>query len=229
MLNQEEYLNQTRYALSNLFKIIDEFNATIRNKTPPVAIFSGNRGSIDSLYKEWEEDPSIVKKRNAAHKLQSDFDAKKFSYEVACGAVLQIAYQAIVLYGTPTELDNNYLTLLIGVKRINDKVKRFFNGREVRGVPLGLVIYAGRNQYNHLDESNKLNRLNTNIFERLSKENELKLTECQVEVFGSERVIRPIFKLNLQHTNYSSNIINALGWSSLRNYEDDLRQLITKV
>jgi len=64
------------------------------------------------------------------------------------------------------------------------EILNFCCGRSVRGVPVGLIIYATRNQYNHQD-ANSLNKLNTTIFDTLAYNHGIK---------GMENVKEPAFE-----------------------------------
>ena len=88
-------------------------------------------------------------------------------------------------------------------------------GRRVREVPLGLVIVAGRNQYNHIDD-NDLRDPNVTVFEWLATRH------------GYGAGIRdPGFDLSAGLVwNYPSNLTSLIGWRNYEAYESDMRSLL---
>ena len=88
-------------------------------------------------------------------------------------------------------------------------------GRDIRGVPIGLVIYAGRNQYNHVDDG-QLRQPNVAIFEKLATGH----------TYG-DGIRDPDFDLqNGLVWNYVSNVISIMGWRTYDDYEKDMRSLL---
>jgi hypothetical protein len=95
------------------------------------------------------------------------------------------------------------------------KVARFCIGRRVRDVPIGLIIYAGRNQYCHADEE-KLKPINASIFNLLAH-----------GIKGAQEVKDPAFDLeNKNITIYSDNILSILEWNNFEAYITDMEILL---
>lgn len=87
----------------------------------------------------------------------------------------------------------------------------------MRTVPIGLVIYAGRNQYNHMDDE-KLSALNTTIFNLLASSYEGATEHSSKE---------PAYDLeNVVLINFSSNITALLEWKNYESYYADMHSLI---
>lgn len=99
------------------------------------------------------------------------------------------------------------------------KLIKFCIGRKVRNVPIGLLIYAGRNQYNHMDDKEKLSGLNTTIFNLLASG-----YEGATEQFPKD----PAFNLEnaLLINNFSNNITTLLKWINYESYYADMHSLI---
>ena len=90
-------------------------------------------------------------------------------------------------------------------------------GREVRGVPLGLVVYAGRNQYCHLDEE-ALQEPSRSLFSRLASGHGLASRDAFKD---------PAFDLDTVPPEFvAANIVSLIGWLDYRRYEADVLQLL---
>ena len=81
-----------------------------------------------------------------------------------CGAIVEVAYSAIKQYSK-----NRAIPISCGKLDIpldNDKVK-FYVGREVHGIPLGLLIFAAREQYSNWEAGTPSNPTAKGVFEHL--------------------------------------------------------------
>src|SRR3990167_6929857 len=95
----------------------------------------------------------------------------------------------------------------------------FCTGRLVRGVPLGLIVYAGRNQHTHFEDQN-LREPNVEVFRRLAMYHGLGKADKQ-------SVVDPAFHLDTESiTSFAHNITALIEWRSLDAYESDMRQLL---
>jgi hypothetical protein len=101
--------------------------------------------------------------------------------------------------------------------RPNNKAARFCIGREIRGVPLGLVIYAARNQHTHFEDS-ELREPSCEVFRRLAENHGLK---------SEEPFVDPAFDLdNKGLVSYASNCTALMEWRNYSSYEADMRALL---
>ena len=190
-----EYLDKTESAVKILFDGIDAYFEVLRNEHVQLAA----------------ENPE---KLQAAFEAQRSFVAEYFALAALCGAVLQIAAKAIECYskvdGVPEDCQDSFS---------GPKIRLFCIGRRVHDVPIGLVIYAGRNQATHFNEK-KLYGLNETIFQRLSDRNPSILDKGQRD---------PSFDLlNPNLTIFADNITTLLGWRSFHEYNADMRALLLK-
>ena len=80
------------------------------------------------------------------------------------GSILQIAYSALKQYPSGAVVTPQFSNL--GVNRVNPQ-PAFSVGRLVRNIPIGLLIYAGRIQYNHWEEGEPTNPVARQIFREL--------------------------------------------------------------
>ncbi|GHE91488.1 hypothetical protein GCM10011501_21080 [Thalassotalea profundi] len=217
MLSKEAYLEQTEDAVRKMFQVVQEYRELFRSSLSPVAVLRySNEEDFDEEYEKWRSSPEIEKKFAAAQLAKEELDGKLFSLHVVAGSILQIAYQAIAMYQDEQELEERYQNLLDGMRKVGNGAKKFFAGRDVRNVPLGLVVFAGRNQYNHLDAGSDLMVLNRNIFRALS--------HYEKEEYN---YVNPAFDLqNDNLLSYSSNILSALEWDSFEQYQSDIKNLL---
>jgi hypothetical protein len=108
----------------------------------------------------------------------------------------------------PPELHNIF--------KIPPKKLKFCVGRKVRNLPIGLIIYAARNQYNHLDEKELTEQINKRVFQLLSSYE------------TGDKYTDPAFDINNPDlTIYSHNIVGLLGWITYENYLCDMRCMLS--
>jgi hypothetical protein len=129
---------------------------------------------------------------------------------VICGSILQIAFMAILQFSSNKKVPKKLQEAI----NVESKATKFCIGESIRGVPKGLIIYAGRNQYNHIDEAT-FNKYTTYVFDRLA-------------VFDPQKnIIDPAFQLSHPKiANYASNIVAILGWKEYESYINDMFDIL---
>jgi|APLak6261674355_1056100.scaffolds.fasta_scaffold00872_6 hypothetical protein len=203
-----DYLARTESAVRHLFHGVNEYMQIL--KPTQGAVFIGsytNEEEHRQALEQWniENDEEIQRSLAAQH----DFLAEKHALATLCGAVLQVAAMAIRLFSSNKEVSPAFSSVL----KPNTIPAKFCIGREIRGVPLGLVIYAGRNQYNHAEDG-KLKEPNHFIFEQLTN------------AYG-DGIRDPAFDLNNDLIwIYSSNIMSIIGWRDYAAYTRDMQNLL---
>ena len=144
---------------------------------------------------------------------QREFVAESFAQTVLCGAVLQVAAKAIEMYSVNAIIPPEWQA----VASKDKKVVKFCYGRPVRGIPLGLIIYAGRNQHTHFEDK-KLREPNKTVFERLATRNS-NAAEAQY--------CDPAFDLaNDRLISFTSNIMSLFEWNTYEAYNQDIRPML---
>jgi len=112
------------------------------------------------------------------HKLE--LSSTDIAREVIAGSILQIAYVAIERFAVCGEKSRNAVHFETEINRLilenpNSRWKKkipftlpegFCVGRDIGDLPLGVVVYAGRNQYNHFGDD-RLSVLNEVVFNHL--------------------------------------------------------------
>jgi hypothetical protein len=207
MQTAQDYLNQTASAAKHLFAGIDHYIQILRNAPTPALITDTPQS--DAMLKSWAT--ANHKEIEQSLEAQRKFFAEKHALATLCGSVLQIASMAIRLYSQNKSVPPEFATC-IGA---NENAIRHCIGRRVRDVPIGLLIYAGRNQYNHLEEG-KLREPNSTIFEMMATKHN----------YGAG-IRDPAFDLRGNiNWNLPSNVTSILGWRTYKAYETDMSQLL---
>lgn len=138
----------------------------------------------------------------------------QFSIGTLCGSILQIAHVGIRYYSKNKAVPPDFSSII----EPGSKVACFCIGRRVREVPIGLIIYAARNQYAHWDEERLKNQVNECIFNALATNHGMK---------GAEKIKDPCFDLsNRTIPIYSANVLSILGWNSYDPYIADMKNLL---
>lgn len=111
---------------------------------------------------------------------KGEFFSTDVAREIVAGSILQLAYVAIERFAVRGEKSQHTIRFegeinrLIGeshatrwtAKSLFSLPEGFCVGRAIGDLPLGVVVYAGRNQYNHFGEK-RLSVLNEVVFNHL--------------------------------------------------------------
>jgi len=213
------YLAEIEKAINQIYQALDFYNQLLDDLEPPVMVATISEGqNLDSLTNQWIQDNS-EKIRENIEKERKCFSHVSSKY-ILCGSLLQIAYMGIKLYGSQHQIPEQFLDVKPKTKESKKVFERFCYGREIRCVPIGLVVYAGRNQYNHYD-STKLSPANSKVFDMLSRKHGL--PHC-------EKIIDPSFDLSNKSLQiYTSNIIAIMKWQNNMIFFEDINHLLNEV
>lgn len=213
MQNAAEYLDKTRSAAALLFEGIDTYLAFLRQHSTTFVTSYTSQADCNKQHDAWRvENDSNIK---AAHEAQRHYLGERFAQATLCGAILQLAAKAIECYSKNTQIPQDWVPFL----KPNSRTVPFCTGRLVRGVPLGLVVYAGRNQHTHFEDQN-LREPNVEVFRRLAMDHGFGKA-------GKESVVDPAFHLDTKSiTSFAHNITALIAWRSLDAYESDMRKLL---
>jgi len=135
----------------------------------------------------------------------------KISEAMFSGFILRAAYMAIRLYSRNKTIPPSCAMF---VKPKQNSAIPFCIGKERHGIPTGLIIFAGRNQYNHWDEdwSHPTTR---EIFNALSRAFwNIPLSDLAFEL-GNPTI--PIYAYEI--------LVTALGWDSYKKYLREMTEL----
>jgi hypothetical protein len=143
----------------------------------------------------------------------SDSLALDFAKATLCGAIAQVAYVAIKQHSQNEVVDAACARL--GVTQGSPTAK-FCVGRRVHGLPLGLLVYAARVQYNHWEEGTPSRAVPRAVFAALL-EHYAEDTAFDMAYVLDWPAPRPVAHYVLRH---------ELRWLSYGEYVNDLRQAI---
>lgn len=223
MENIETYIAKTESAVRKLFEGIESYQMLL--EPIPLMPYSkpqpGRAKQLDE-YNAWREQNELAVK--ASKEARRKFSEESFAISVLCGAVLQVAEKAIECCSKNEHVPESARPLVEqerhGISKVCKNIKRFCIGREVYGIPIGLIIYAGRNQHIHFN-ARPLMDINVNVFERLALR------------YEEEAGAGSAFDLNNPHlVSCASNVTHILGWRSgdardaYDAYAADLKELL---
>lgn len=166
MNSAEEYLKRTESAVIKIFDGINLYFNILHNSPPPIYI--GNAGDTLSqkpTYRNW-----VAANKNtiqSSFKAQREFWAEDFALATLCASLLQIAAMGLQWFSENEEIPEDLPEVLLSRIKPKSKSVKFCIGRRVRNLPIGLIIYAGRNQSNHMDDD-ELKEPNKTIFNLLA-------------------------------------------------------------
>lgn len=191
--------------MQHLFDGMRRYSEVFARVRPPVFVHDCADGpNLDRAFNAWQT--TNAKAINAALQAEREYIAETFALDTLAGAVLQIAEKAFELYGKGTVVP----TILAGV--VGVRFAKYFSGKEVRGVPLGAAIYAGRNQHVHYEQSPR------------------PATEAILNIMarhGHPEIVDPALDPH-NHGLYSmaNNIVYLVGWDDYSSYVRDMRQAL---
>lgn len=208
----KDYMSQTEFAMKQLFNSLEHYQNILDDalSTLPAFTYSGSN-DVDYKAKEKEFFDKHEKENRYANNKLNQYMGLTASRSVICGSILQIACMLIEKISDNKE-EFQFIT------SINEKAIKFCIGRSVRDTPIGLIIYAARNQYNHWD----VGGVNRKIFDHIAKR--------EVEVNGAVTTFKdPSFNLDLEyHDIYADQIMSLMGWNSYTKYKSDMLNMLAK-
>lgn len=136
----------------------------------------------------------------------------KFSEGTLAGAITQVAATGIRLFSTISEVPNDCIEIVPPKAKT---VIPFCIGERKYGLPIGLIIYASRNQYAHWEEDP--HKVTTKVFQQLTlayRNNPLfdlayDLGNPTIDIYANEI------------------LLGGLGWSTYDRYRSEMEKLLT--
>lgn len=207
----DEYINDSCLAVSKLMKTLSSFEQEIMNSFARMTKTS---------------DPT--EQTNQVKNIFSQFIPR----DAIAGAMLQIAFMSMRHF-PKTGKKNETVVFLEG--RVNETIrsKKPYSypishcvGREIIGIPIGLLIFAARNQYNHQDEpANRLQYCNRIIFEALDRSlGKIGTTGLGFNLYSEKP------------TMYAYSVVMLLGWTytvqtpdPISTFRDDLKSIMEMI
>jgi hypothetical protein len=188
-----KYLKDTEHATRHLFAGVNQCESLLRGLTPP-----SEARTMDEVRRYMEAAEAYF--------------GRSFSEATLCGSILQVAFVGVFLFSRNTAIPDDCATL---VKATNQKAVRFCMGRRVHGVPVGLLIYAGRNQFNHWDDE-AFDSPTTAVFGAL------------MAAHYDNPLFDLAYEMNYPARTLKANhiVLNELRWRVYDEYEADMRSLL---
>jgi hypothetical protein len=208
MQDLEEYLARTETATKLLFEGVAAYRVMLKEAVGTTTFSSSyaDHNDLEAQYTTWRQDngPAIAR----AEYQYNLYFAETFSNATLCGSILQIASKGIEKYSKNDLVPEDVQSLVGNLGR----AKRFCIGRRVRDLPIGLIVYAGRNQHMHFEEGT-LQAPSRQIFHRLATAWDKGRNEVKDPAFNPE---------NPTLDSLAHNVVGLLGW---RTYEDFTRDM----
>jgi hypothetical protein len=204
------YLLRTESAVKHLFEGISHYFDILKT-TSSTAYITVNGPSTNYEFSKWHEENhgNLIQDRDSMR----TFVVESFALDTLCGAVLQIAGKALEQYGRNKIIPDNL------AKFVHPKNSRYCIGRYIRNVPLGLIIYAARNQHTHYNDD-RLASISESVFDLLAT---LPFTNNYSK---NQSNVDPSFDLNNPKLySYASNVLCLIGWNSYGQYRQDMDSL----
>lgn len=210
-----EYLHRTESAAHILFRGLAGYRAILTGAEVQTLIVAyRDDADLERQTTEWlsSNERAIVRQKEAF----ASFAAETFFQATLAGAILQLASAAIEQFGVPRALSSDALQVVPPSK------SQFWAGRIVRGLPLGAVLLAGRNQHMHSSDKD-FNRFTTAAFARMATAHGFP---------GYENVSDPGLSLasrdrdNPLLRSLAHNILFVTGWKSPSDMREDLTDII---
>lgn len=207
-MDAQEYFDKTSTAVKQLFDSIIYYRNLLSDDIP-IFIENNARGSGAFPEREFEKWYSENKEKIQKYlENQRKYFSLSFSLATLSGSVLQISCMGISKYSTNSNIKKPIKKLLTD----HTRQAKFCVGRDLRGIPIGLIILAARNQYNHWDDP-KPRRFTINVFDKIATHS-LKFKD-------------PAFDLTNQKIKiYSNNILSLLEWNNYKSYITDMEKII---
>ncbi len=204
-----EFMAQTEHAVKQLFDSIKYYQELLLKSVGPIFVTSySNEEDLALQRQQWFKEHED-EWETSLH-FQKEFFAQYFSYAVICGSVLQIAHTGINAFSDNESVAKQYEHLVLG-----DKGKKYCIGREVRKIPIGLIIYAGRIQHIHVEDGEYGGQTNI-IFKALA--------DYYIERIGEQD---PGFLLSeMKFESKAPSIFSLLKWDDYNTYKKDMMDML---
>jgi len=211
-MTPRKYVKEITHAAKQLFEGLSYYHKYLTAiETPIFTTMYDDEAEFERKYKEWA-------KKNRKKLKEYDKNLQKyFGYAISkaalCGAILQIAFTGMKLHARPRKKVPASCKAIFKGKE-NSEAKKYCIGRMVHDIPMGLIIYAARNQYSHMDDK-VYNPVTTNVFEHLT-------------TFGTGGKYRnPQFDLQVRKKEiYADNVLAILEWDNLETFLKDMKEML---
>jgi hypothetical protein len=209
----KSYLEKTRSAVQKIYSAKNSYNELLL--LPPRPIFVSliqDKALLQLEYEKWRLDNRQQIEERL--KKDSEFAYETFAVTTLCATILQFAYMGIKQFSTNSEVPEEFKEII----KSKQLAAKFCIGRRIDDIPVGLVIFAGRNQSHHYDEE-KYNEPTPTVFKRLSDW----YSPTFKKWFVDDRFDLSKGGIN----NFAAHILDKLGWNDYEAYEREMQHLLS--
>jgi hypothetical protein len=207
-----EYIDRTKSAVQKLYQATNSYYTLLLEPARPAFAYWGEYDERVRLeHEKWLQENKLVLEERA--KRDNEFAAEIFAMATLSGAILQFAYMAIKLFSKNTQSHLRYIELIPN----NHEVAKYCIGREIDEIPIGLIVYAGRNQAHHYDEK-RYNKITEHVFHDLAN--------WYSSTFQKSYIDDHYDLSNPRVINFATNILWKLDWQNYELYEKELLTLL---
>ncbi len=212
----EDYLKRTESAVKKLFEANKSYWDLLEYPERPIFSWWGDLESNENkqAYEKWHQENK--EKLELRAKKDNEFAHESFARTTLLSAVLQFAFWGIEMFSANKKSFIGFDDLI----NPSHKALKFCIGRMCEDIPIGLIIYAGRNQAIHFGDD-KLNLVSRKVFDKLSK----RYNPTQNKWYRRDE-----FDLdNPKVTNYAANITHLLEWDDYDSYKNDILKMFKAI
>jgi len=203
MRSVEAYIKDTEIAVQHFFFALQDYAALT---VPPSLADHADEIKDGGLIFNNDTAKVYFQELVGSHRLD-------FAKATLCGSILQVAYKAIDQYSENEDIDSECSAL--HVSPATTAVK-FCVGRHINGIPLGLLVYAARIQYNHWDEGTPTNRVAKAVFHKLKFHY---LSDCMFDMAYEIDWPEP-------HPVSHHVLLHELCWMTYEDYFQDMQEVL---
>ena len=200
----EAYFRDTEPAVRHMFEALHEYDAL--TVPPSLGKYADQRGVVTMSQ---EQVVGYMKELSSSLGLD-------FAKATLCGSIAQVAYVALKQYSENEVVDDACAALAVAQA---SSTAKFCVGRRVLGIPVGLLVYTARVQYNHWEEGTPKSPVPKAVLDALHQHyaNDPTFDMAYVLEWPSPR---PVAHHILRH---------ELSWMSYGDYINDMRQALKLV
>lgn len=208
----DDYRQKTQFAFEQLFSALIHYKELAKESIPPAFGASANgEDEWREAHEAWEEEN--LQEIESALAKQREYLTLTDSQAAIAGAILQLAFMGIRQF---SNCNARPAGVPEGIPHAA-AITPYYGGRDVFGLPIGLIIYAGRNQHHHMDEE----------LRSPSKEIVRHLAEYKVRLYRPDEepppYIDPAFDLDVfESRSIAHNVLSILKWNSVDEVFADL-------
>ena len=158
----QEYLKRTESAVKKIYEAIDSYDIPLHSVEKPTFVYWGEEtDEVEQRFQTWERENQEAIALSL--KSEKDFITEIFAMATLSGTILQFAHKAIEVFSE----NKSTHPLFKDIIAQNSRYAKFCIGREIDNIPLGLIVYAGRNQAQHYNDE-KYGAITTSVFDLLA-------------------------------------------------------------